>query len=62
MVACQAHNLKVGGSSPSSATKKTELEFSSVPDIRFMNIGVVALYSRKNAGLIWVFEVNRERI
>lgn len=50
MEACKAHNLEVGGSSPSSATKRTELEFSSMSDICFVNIGVVALDSRKNAG------------
>ena len=51
MEACKAHNLEVGGSSPSSATKRTELEFSSMSDICFMNIGDIALYSRQNAGL-----------
>ena len=56
MVRCQAHNLETviacEGSNPSPATKRTELEFSSMSDICFMNIGVVALESRKNAGLI----------
>lgn len=62
MVACKAHNLEVGGSSPSSATKRTELEFSSMTDICFMNIGVIALESRKNAGFCYGFsEVNRGR-
>lgn len=62
MVACKAHNLEVGGSSPSSATKRTELEFSSMTDICFMNIGDIALDSRQNAGFCYGFsEVNRGR-
>ena len=66
MVRCQAHNLETviacEGSNPSPATKKTELEFSSMSDICFMNIGVVALDSRKNACFCYGFsEVNRGR-
>ena len=51
MEACKAHNLEVGGSSPSSATKKTELEFLRMSDICVVNIGDIALDSRQNAGL-----------
>ena len=50
MEACKAHNLEVGGSSPSSATKKTELEFLRMADICVVNIGDIALDSRQNAG------------
>ena len=52
--------MRSGVRVPHPLLRKTELEFSSMTDICFMNIGVIALESRKNAGFCYGFsEVNR---